>query len=245
MQAEGEAGILHFLRGGGATGAVMRAHDWTSSALGPPETWTQPLRTLVGVMLGSHQPMFVAWGPQRSLLYNDGYAVILGARHPRALGRPFFEVWAELRDPLIPLVERAFAGEAIHMDDIALTIWRNGYPEKSHFAFSYTPVPNEAGDVVGMFCACQETTDRVQAEASLRESEARWRGLFERMSEGFFLAEVLRDASGRVNDLRFLDVNPAFERLTGLTAAHSQGPPIGRSPRTLPRYLALSRYGSR
>ena len=31
-----------------------------------------------GVMLSANQPMFAVWGPERSLLYNDGYAEILG-----------------------------------------------------------------------------------------------------------------------------------------------------------------------
>jgi hypothetical protein len=33
--------------------------------------------------------MFVAWGEELGFLYNDAYAEILGAKHPRALGRRF------------------------------------------------------------------------------------------------------------------------------------------------------------
>jgi len=51
------------------------------------------LRTLVRVMLSSRQPMFVAWGIDRTLIYNDAYAPMLGERHPAALGRPFSETW--------------------------------------------------------------------------------------------------------------------------------------------------------
>ena len=48
--------------GGGEMGASIRAHDWTATPLGPPEGWPQPLRTLVAVMLGSRQPMFITCG---------------------------------------------------------------------------------------------------------------------------------------------------------------------------------------
>ena len=30
-----------FLTGGGKVGALMRAHDWSNSPLGPPESWPQ------------------------------------------------------------------------------------------------------------------------------------------------------------------------------------------------------------
>ena len=73
-------------------GARMRGHDWSASPLGDPEGWPQSLRTVVGLMLGSRHPMFVAWGPDLAFLYNDGYAPILGAKHPQALGRPFQQV---------------------------------------------------------------------------------------------------------------------------------------------------------
>ena len=145
-------------------GARMRMHNWTATPLGPPAAWPTSLRTLVGVMLGSRQPMFVAWGPERTLLYNDGYAPMLDRKHPGALGRPFFDVWPEIRDDVAPLFGRVFAGEPIHMDDIALVLDRRGRPEEAHFAFSYTPVRDERGEVAGLFCPCTETTVQVLAE---------------------------------------------------------------------------------
>ena len=51
---------LDFLEGGGDTGAMMRTQDWGASPLGPPETWPQSLRTIVGLLLQSRFPMFVA-----------------------------------------------------------------------------------------------------------------------------------------------------------------------------------------
>jgi len=62
-----------FLMGGGEVGALMRSHDWTSSPLGPPGTWPQSLRSVVGLLLGSKFPMFVAWGSELGFLYNDPY----------------------------------------------------------------------------------------------------------------------------------------------------------------------------
>ncbi|HSL20270.1 MAG TPA: MEDS domain-containing protein [Vicinamibacterales bacterium] len=68
-----------------------------------------------------------------------------------------------------------------------------------------------------------ESAERKQMEASLRESEARYRSLFNAMSEGFALHEIVCDESGQPCDYRFLDINPAFERLTGLVRAQVVG----------------------
>lgn len=70
-------------------------------------------KTLVGVLLTANQPMFIAWGPRRTLLYNDGYAEILAGKHPSALGRDFLEVWSEIRADLVPIVDQAYTGTRI------------------------------------------------------------------------------------------------------------------------------------
>ncbi len=132
---------------------LLRDQDWGQTPLGSAAAWSHALTTLVRVMLNSGQPMFIAWGPERILLYNDGYSAMLGPRHPTAFARPFFETWPEVRETVGDLMDRVFEGEPIHMDDLVLTLHRNGYPEETHFSFSYTPVPDEGGGVAGLFCA--------------------------------------------------------------------------------------------
>jgi PAS domain S-box-containing protein len=115
-------------------------------------------------MLDSSQPMFVAWGAERTTLYNDAYSQILASKHPAALGRDLLDVWDEVRNDLTPIVASAYAGRAVQMDDITLLMERNGDVEETHFSFSYTPVRDEGGAVAGFFCACVETTGQVLAE---------------------------------------------------------------------------------
>ena len=209
---------LAFLSGKGEMGALMRAHDWTASSLGAPALWPQPLKTLVDVMLAANQAMFVAWGTELTLLYNDAYAEILGGKHPAALGASFLEVWSEIRNDLLPLVERAYAGEPVHMDRITLVMHRRGHPEEAHFSFSYTPVHDDSGTVAGFFCPCTETTAQVRAEErlhelnevlerraverqdaldALRAERDRSRGILEAMGDGF----VLLDRQFHVRDI--------------------------------------------
>ncbi|WP_426042483.1 PAS domain-containing protein [Brevundimonas sp. TWP2-3-4b1] len=165
--------------------AEIDSHPWETTPLGARESWPLPVQTLVDVMLGSTQAMFVVWGAQRTLIYNDAYAAILANKHPSAMGRDLLEVWEEIRASLQPIVDEAYAGRPVAMDDIALTMTRKGYEEEAHFAFSYTPVRDERGAVGGFFCACVETTEQVVSGQKLKEAEARFRAVQETSIDGF------------------------------------------------------------
>lgn len=154
-------------------GERIRAHNWATSPLGVPTEWPQSLRSVVGLILGSKFPMFVAWGPELRFLYNDAYAGILGAKHPEALGRPFADIWSEIWIAISPSIEAALAGEATYHQNLPLLMNRTGFDEQTWFTFSYSPVRDESGQVAGMFCVCAETTAQVTAEAALRGNEAR------------------------------------------------------------------------
>jgi PAS domain S-box-containing protein len=151
----------------------LRGHPWDQSPLGAFDTWPGPLKTLVAIMTSSSQPMFIVWGSERTLLYNDGYAEILAAKHPDALGRDVLDVWHEIRDDLEPIVGEAYAGRPVYMDDITLQMQRKGFLEETHFSFSYTPIFEEDGGVSGFFCPCTEITRQILAERALRSSEER------------------------------------------------------------------------
>lgn len=165
----------------------IMAFDWTRTSLGPPAAWEPALKALIRVMVASTQPMFIAWGRERVWLYNDAFVPILGRKHPEALGqRAIEEVWCEARDVLEPLFERVFDGEAVHIEDFVVALDRRGHLEEARFAFSYTPVRNETGSVVGLFGACIETTQQVLAVRQQREAQERQRRLFEQ-APGFII----------------------------------------------------------
>lgn len=81
------------------------------------------------------------------------------------------------------------------------------------------PLIDEAGKIIKWFGAASDITNRVEVEAALRESEAKYRTLFESLDEGFCLLEVLFDSDETAYDYRFLEVNRAFEAQSGLADA--------------------------
>ena len=215
---------FEFLAAGGKVGALMRAHDWSASPFGRPETWPQSLRTVVELLLQSRIPMFVAWGKELRFLYNDSYAEILGAKHPRALGSRFHDIWAEIWTDISPLIDAVIAGESTYREDLPLTMNRKGYDEQTWFTFSYSPVRDEHGMVAGLFCACTETTRRVLAERGLRElNETLERRVAAAVAERNLLADIVEGTNAFVQvadlEFRWLAVNHAaaneFERIFG------------------------------
>ena len=160
------ADILRTIAGAedGEVRRLLRERDWSDSPLGPPDTWPPELATAVSMAVSSAFPMFVAWGADLCLLYNDAYIPILGDKHPRAFGQPFRAVWHEVWHELVPILDRALSNKPVYFENLALTLERHGYPEQTWFTFSYAPLYDGQGRVAGMYCTCSETTGRVQAE---------------------------------------------------------------------------------
>ncbi|NUQ77968.1 MAG: response regulator [Polyangiaceae bacterium] len=147
----------------------MRALDWSSTPIGPPSGWPQALQTTLRLMLGSRYPMFVWWGRELTNFYNDAYIPVLGQRHPAALGRPAAEIWRDIWGTVGPQARAVMTlGEASWAEQVLLVMERNGYTEETYFTYSYSPIPDDAGGIGGVFCACTEDTERVLGERRLR-----------------------------------------------------------------------------
>ncbi len=160
---------LPFLQGGGEMGERMRAMDWSKTALGPAETWPQSLRSTVSMLLPSKAQIIVFWGPQFTVLYNDAYRPVFGAKHPSALGLPGREAWSEIWDSMLHelLAGVVRTGEAFWAKDLLFELERYGFQEETYFDVSYDPVRVESGEVGGVYCIVTETTERVVGERRL------------------------------------------------------------------------------
>jgi signal transduction histidine kinase/ActR/RegA family two-component response regulator len=157
--------------------AILRGADWTASSLGAPGSWPRPLRAATTLVLDSPVPMWLAWGDDLAMVYNQAYAGMLGHKHPQALGAPLRHVWSEIWADVGSLVETTLAGQALYREDLALRVLRGGGEETAWFSFSYTPLRDDADAVRGLICTVWETTGKVLAQRRLAASESRLQAL--------------------------------------------------------------------
>ncbi|MBA4111322.1 MAG: hybrid sensor histidine kinase/response regulator [Leptothrix sp. (in: Bacteria)] len=152
---------------------LMRSHDWSRTALGPPAEWPNALKVAVRLLLTSRFEMWLGWGPDIAFLYNDAYRPTLGIKHPKSLAMPAQALWPEIWQDVAPRLKLVYErGEATWDRALLLVLERHGYPEETYHTFSYSPLLGDTGRVEGVFCAVTEETDRVINERrldSLRE----------------------------------------------------------------------------
>ncbi|MBN2733923.1 MAG: PAS domain S-box protein [Methanomicrobiaceae archaeon] len=85
------------------------------------------------------------------------------------------------------------------------------------------PVFDNEGKVIGAVESVLDISKRKNAEKALEISEKQYKELFSTMNNGFVLHEIIRDEKGRPYNYRFLEINPAFEKMTGLNAEDIRG----------------------
>ena len=177
-----------FLANGGEMGALISVMDWRTTPLGAPEGWPPALKSMLASILSCPQPIFLAWGPELLSFFNDAYRPTLGERLEGAMGRPFSELWSDAWPELKPMVRRALGGEGSLCENLPLTLTRNGFEEATWWSFSYMPLRDASGAVMGVYCIITEKTEqrRLSQQAAVEQKRQAFR---------IELGDALRDAS--------------------------------------------------
>jgi signal transduction histidine kinase len=216
VPARGPGAAAALFAGEGEMRARCRALDWAATPLGPVEQWPAVLRWTVRTAMDSPFPINLWCGPERVLIYNDGYRHVLGAKHPAALGRAGSVVWAEIWDEIAPMFQRiAAGGPPAYADDAPFVVERApgegpaaapGEPN-AWFTFALSPVRDDDGAVVAFLNVVSETTGRLLAERKLEAERGRLAEIFERAPA--FIATL------RGPDHVFETTNPQYQQLIG------------------------------
>jgi hypothetical protein len=109
------------------------------------------LRTTVSLCLASNFPINIIWGPEHTQIYNDGYAVVCGEKHPAALGMDYTQCWASAWPAIGQPFEQASQGATSFLENQRMFLNRNGYLEETFFTFSLSPIQEESGHIGGLF----------------------------------------------------------------------------------------------
>jgi len=144
----------------------------------------------------------VLWGIDKDGIFTFSEGKVLeklGLRPGEVVGRSLFDRYAD-NPQIISDARRTLAGEAFSSETEA-----NGVMFESR----YSPMKDDDGSVIGAIGVAMDVTGRKQAEASLRESEEKYRTLFDMESDALALMDI---ETGNI-----LDVNKAFINLYGFS----------------------------
>ncbi|MCX6215820.1 PAS domain-containing sensor histidine kinase [Spirosoma sp.] len=187
---ENQTQSLIFLSGGGEVGELIRTFNWADSPAGNPDDWPLSLLTTVSTLLSSTFPMLLWWGESYIQFYNDPFRLSLGhqGKHPDALGQRGLDCWGEHWRAIKRPIDRVMTGgDPLWVENQLFPIFRNGQTEDVYWTVGYSAVRTDTGQIGGVLATCLETTELVMAQQKLRQSELRFRTVFEQAPLGIAL----------------------------------------------------------
>jgi PAS domain S-box-containing protein len=106
-------------------------------------------------------PVIIFWGPEQIQIYNDGYGVIMGPRHPRYFGATYRECWPDTYPVIHPWMQRVLQGEVIEVERSLFVLTRYGFTEEAYFTFTFSPLRDDTGAIAGILQPVVEVTEEV------------------------------------------------------------------------------------
>ncbi|GAA4003647.1 PAS domain-containing protein [Sphingomonas humi] len=144
---------------------MLTSFDWSGFPLGSPDHWPSALKVALSLCVGSSFPTAIYCTRELRLIYNDAWAPIAGERHPWAFGRPGAEVWADIWPVVGPQFDEVWrTGQGFATFDQLLPMRRGGEVQETYWNYSFTPIRDEDGEIVGILNQGNETTARVMGE---------------------------------------------------------------------------------
>ena len=157
-----------FFASGGEMGRLIASYDWESTPLGSLRTWPVSLKSAVSICVNSQFPMAIWWGEESYLLYNDACRIVLGDKHPQALGQTGEEVMSASWPTIGPQIAKTLRTKTAHREeDVCVPVVRAGYVEEAYWTYSHSPILLDDGSAVGVFAVISETTKQVFSERRL------------------------------------------------------------------------------
>ena len=209
--------------------ALIARTDWSRSPLGAAGTWPQSLRTAVDIVIHSPMPMLLLWGPQLTQIYNNGFAMLAGSKHPHAFGQPTHQIWPELQDFTDPIYSAVLQGQVRTYSEQRFTLQRNGIDSDFWLDLTYSPIRDENAQVAGILVTAIETNERRRIALELEQRSAASLKAQQETEERLQLALAATDAVGTwdwdIGEDRFI-ADAHFAQLHGIDPAMAGQLPI-------------------
>lgn len=146
-------------------GNLIREFNWSSTSLGPIDSWMPVLRSTLSMMLASKFPMVIFWGKDLTTFYNDSFRPSLGndGKHPSSLGQPAEISWSESWPVIGSMIHNIMAGgDSIWFEDQQLPVYRDGKMDSAYWTYSFSALRNDEEEIAGLLVTCTETTKAVE-----------------------------------------------------------------------------------
>ncbi|HZQ35444.1 MAG TPA: PAS domain S-box protein [Dehalococcoidia bacterium] len=192
---------------------------------GSPELHTEAEHLLLAAVVAcSHDAILTKTMDGTITSWNAGAERLYGYTAAEAIGQPVtLIIPPEQPDEFPAIMARLARGERVEHFE---TVRRHKDGHHIDVSLTVSPLISADGAILGASAVARDIGERKRLEAerrrqdaALRASEEKYRSLFGSISQGFCILEVLWTAGGEASDLRYLEVNPAFEQQTGLRHA--------------------------
>ena len=205
LQFDHESGLIH------ASGRVYPA---VSAGDGERQTIQRPAQFFESILYNFGDIVY-AWNRQNQFIYgNRRLEEIWGlnpeefiGKTPADLGYP-----VDLQELFAQQIKQVFQTRKPVRREIPYTSPHGVF---GYYEYMFSPVFDEHGDVEFVGGVSRNTTRRRQVEDALRESEARYRTLFDSIDQGYLLCDVHFDDEGRPVDILYVEANPAAVTMLG------------------------------
>ena len=209
--------------------ALIARTDWSRSPLGAAGTWPQSLRTAVDIVIHSPMPMLLMWGPELTQIYNNGFALLAGSKHPHAFGQPAHQIWPELRDFTDPIYSAVLQGQVRTYSEQRFTLQHDGKDSEFWLDLTYSPIRDENAQVAGILVTAIETNERRRIALELQQRSDESLRVQRNTEERLQLALAATDAVGTwdwdIGEDRFI-ADAHFAQLHGIDPARAGQLPI-------------------
>lgn len=151
--------------GNGEFQVLLRQQDWSKTPLGPISEWPRNLIAYVKMILELPSPAVICWGPEQTQIYNEGYAQIMGPRHPKYFGSPYRECWPETYPQIQPWMTKVVQqNESTRVEKAFFALTRHGFLEEAYLTFTFSALRDDSWAIGGVLQMGTEVTEAVLSE---------------------------------------------------------------------------------
>src|SRR4051812_20660241 len=156
---------------------LVGKRDWSRSSLGPAERWPPALRIVTDLVLAAPYPAALWWDRDLTLIYNDAFALVIGHRHPDALGRPARFAWPKQAADIAAIASKVLNHGHSWVDEHArLHLAQASEKDHGSLTFSYVPVRDCDNAIRGILVESRFTlpsTGRTMVSAAESQRQVR------------------------------------------------------------------------